>query len=263
MKIVLIGSGNVAQSLGKMLVQKGHTILQVMNRTAESARELAKELNAGHTTQHAEINPDADLYIVALADKAIPELMLKWRMEDKLVVHTAGTVPQTALMGITNRTGILYPLQSLRGTIPVSGVIPFLIQASLEEDLLVLQELVHSLGASCQVVNDHQRLRMHVNAVWVNNFPNLMYSIAFQLCKENKLSFELLLPLIKETFIRLEPEAGASTGNPFLWQTGPAMREDQNTIRKHLDIMNPHPDWKDLYQQLTEEIISFKSQLSE
>lgn len=263
MKIVLIGSGNVAQSLGKLLVQKGHTILQIMNRTDEPARVLAEELNAVYTTQYAEINPDADLYIVALADKAIPELMLKWRMEDKLVVHTAGTVPQIALMGITNRTGILYPLQSLRGAIPASGVIPFLIQANFQEDLEVLQKLVHSLGASCQVVNDQQRLRMHVSAVWVNNFPNLMYSIAFQLCKENKLSFELLLPLIKETCLRLVPEPGVPSGNPFQWQTGPAMREDQNTIRKHLDIMNPHPDWKDLYQQLTEEIISFRSQLSE
>lgn len=51
--------------------------------------------------------------------------------------------------------------------------------------------------------------------------------------------------------------------DPFYWQTGPAMREDLTTIRRHLELMNPHPDWKDLYEHLTEEIISYKSQMQD
>ncbi|KYP15908.1 F420-dependent NADP oxidoreductase [Flavihumibacter sp. CACIAM 22H1] len=263
MNIVLIGSGNVAQSLGSLLVKAGHSILQVMNRTEEPGRKLADLLQADYIAGYADLSPHADLYIIALADKAIPELLLHGKLENKFVVHTAGTIPMAAIAGISHRTGILYPLQSLRGKAPVSGEIPFLLQASQPADLALLQELVQSMNASYQVVNDKQRLQMHVSAVWVNNFPNLMYSIAYRLCQENRLSFDLLLPLIRETGLRLQtmPQPGAA--DPFLWQTGPAMREDMLTVRKHLECMNPHPDWKDLYEHLTEEIISLKSQVSD
>ena len=260
MKIVLIGAGNVAGSLGRIFVQKGHQVLQVMNRTKEKGEALARELGAEFTAEFSAIRPDADLYIVALADRALPELMLKWQLHNRLVVHTAGTVPMAVLQGVSKRCGVLYPLQSLKGTLPANGSVPFLIQAAQADDLVLLEKLVQSIGSSFQSVSDQQRLRMHVSAVWVNNFPNLMFSIAYRLCQEHQLSFELLLPLIRETIMRLEPE-NEPVKDPFNWQTGPAMREDHSTIRRHLELMSPHPDWKDLYEHLTEEIISYKSQV--
>ena len=262
MKIVLIGAGNVAGSLGRIFVQKGHQVLQVMNRTKEKGEALARQLGAGFTAEFSAIAPDADLYIVALADRALPELMLKWQLHNRLVVHTAGTIPMAVLQGVSTRCGVLYPLQSLKGALPASGSVPFLIQAAHAEDLDQLEKLVLSIGNSCQSVSDQQRLRMHVSAVWVNNFPNLMFSIAYRLCQEHQLSFELLLPLIRETIMRLEPD-NEPVKDPFNWQTGPAMREDHSTIRRHLELMSPHPDWKDLYEHLTEEIISYKSQVLE
>lgn len=260
MKIVLIGSGNVASTLGRRFNRAGHQVLQIMSRTLAHAEALAAELKADSTDRYAAINQSADIYIVALTDTAIPELLLHWRTEQQLVVHTAGTVPLSALHGVSANTGVLYPLQSLRGTEPASGNIPFLIQATGETELRLLRELVSSIGSTCQVVDDRQRLHMHISAVWVNNFPNLMYSIAYRLCVENQLSFELLLPLIKETCHRLESHDTAGITDPFYFQTGPAMREDHSTILKHLQLMNPHPDWKDLYEHLTEEIISLRNQ---
>ncbi|HEY8399560.1 MAG TPA: DUF2520 domain-containing protein [Flavihumibacter sp.] len=259
MKIVLIGSGNVAQTLGEAFRQAGHQIIQVMSRTRAHAENLAGRLGAKGTDQYAEIDRSADLYVVALTDTAIPGLALKWRSDNKLVVHTAGTVPMAALHGVSDRIGVLYPLQSLKGAAPASGEIPFLVQASREADLLLLKKLAETIGSDCQVVTDRQRLHMHVSAVWVNNFPNLMYSIAYRLCQDHKLNFELLLPLIRETTARLEAGEGEIT-DPFSFQTGPAMREDQSTILRHLELLNPHPDWKDLYEHLSEEIVSLKSQ---
>lgn len=263
MKIVLIGSGNVACSLGQLFIRSGHQVLQVINRSPERGEKLAGLLNAAFSTSFAEADPTADLYLVALADRAIPELMLKWQHHHALVVHTAGTVPMAALQGVSGSIGVFYPLQSLKGTLPVSGTIPFLIQASGKKEEQVLTKLAESLNAPFQVVTDKQRLHMHVSAVWVNNFSNLMFSIAYRLCEEHKLSFDLLLPLIKETCMRLESGSGKGEMDPFNWQTGPAIREDQSTIRRHLELMSSHPDWKDLYEHLTEEIISYKVQIAD
>lgn len=260
MKIVFLGSGNVAQSLAELFGKAGHTIAQVMSRSVANARSMAARWNCAFTSNYAEIIPDADLYIVAIADKALGELMIRWRVSGRLVVHTAGTVPMAVLSGVSDQIGVLYPLQSLKGSLPVTGRIPFLLAASGEKELAVLAELVQSTGSSFQTATDQQRLQMHVTAVWVNNFPNLMYSIAHRLCADHKLSFELLLPLINETAARLYPVDGMPADDPFQWQTGPAMREDNATVRKHLELMSPHPDWQDLYEHLTEEIVSLKQQ---
>ena len=72
MKIVLIGSGNVACSLGQMFLRSGHQVLQVINRSPERGEKLAGLLNAAFSTSFAEADPTADLYLVALADRAIP-----------------------------------------------------------------------------------------------------------------------------------------------------------------------------------------------
>ena len=65
MKIVLIGAGNVAGSLGRIFVQKGHQVLQVMIRTKEKGEALARELGAGFTAEFSAITPDAGLQPVA------------------------------------------------------------------------------------------------------------------------------------------------------------------------------------------------------
>ena len=44
MKVVLVGSGNVATVLGKVIHNAGHEIVQVLSRNENHAKELAKEM---------------------------------------------------------------------------------------------------------------------------------------------------------------------------------------------------------------------------
>jgi hypothetical protein len=76
-----------------------------------------------------------------------------------------------------------------------------------------------------------------------------MYGLAAEIMRENGLDFQLLFPLIQETAKRIE-----NSDNPMLLQTGPAVRNDVKTIRKHLDLLKNHPDLQELYQILTQSI---------
>jgi predicted short-subunit dehydrogenase-like oxidoreductase (DUF2520 family) len=97
-------------------------------------------------------------------------------------------------------------------------------------------------------VNDAQRATLHVAAVFANNFTNHCFAIAERLLEEKELPFEMLHPLMEETL------AKALQNAPVLMQTGPAVRGDQETIQRHLDLLLEHPEWKRLYAGLTESI---------
>ena len=61
----------------------------------------------------------------------------------------------------------------------------------------------------------------------------------------------VLHPLIKETTgkaIALGPESA---------QTGPARRNDMNTINDHLELLSYSQDYHDLYSQISEMIINY------
>ena len=114
MKIVLIGAGNVATSLGKALLDAGNDILQVYSRTQESAARLAEMLGGSPVTDLDKVNPEADVYIVSVKDSVIAELvprLCKGRAE-KVFLHTAGSIPADVFEGMALHYGVLYPMQT-------------------------------------------------------------------------------------------------------------------------------------------------------
>lgn len=107
-KIVLIGAGNVATHLGSALCGAGCDVVQVYSRTKESAMELADKLSAEYTVSVDGIRCDADMYIVALKDSALQELlpMLVKGREQAFFVHTAGSMPMDIWKGYLSHYGV-------------------------------------------------------------------------------------------------------------------------------------------------------------
>ena len=83
MKIVIIGSGNVASVLGRLFVKNNHEILQVVSRNAAHAQALAAEFDCGFADYEGAINKEADLYLVAVVDSALYDCILCKAFEKK------------------------------------------------------------------------------------------------------------------------------------------------------------------------------------
>lgn len=114
MKIVFIGAGNLATNLALEISQSEHQIVQVFSRTRESASLLAEKVNCEPVNEMSKVVCDADLYIVSVKDDAlemlIPELC-KGR-EDKMFVHTAGSMPMDVFKDYARHYGVFYPMQT-------------------------------------------------------------------------------------------------------------------------------------------------------
>lgn len=249
-KVVLIGSGNVSTVLGRMIVNAGHTVLQVVSRNLAHAHALAEELHATSTEYISVVNQDADIYIISVSDNALPAVARDLRLTQKqLVVHTTGAASMQVLQECSPRYGVLYPLQSLRKERQVLPLVPLLTDGVNGEVRESLAGFAASLSPVSGNASDEQRMKLHIGAVLVSNFTNFLYAQADSYCKKEGLSFAHLQPLIEETALRLREAAPADV------QTGPAIRRDTVTIEKHLQLLAAYPELAQLYQQLSNAIM--------
>ncbi len=231
MNITIIGSGNVGTVLSRVFKSVGHNIEQLPGRGSLSRIK------------------DSDLVIAAISDNALYELKNRINLDDQLIVHTAGSVSINVLKDISANYGVLYPLQSIRKEITTPPDIPFLIDANTEENKSVLYGLAKTISDKVKYVSDEQRSKLHLAAVVTNNFSNHLFALTEEYCKKERIDFNMLQPLLLEAVDRLK------NSSPANMQTGPAFRNDQQTIQKQRDMLSAYPHLLDLYNVFTESII--------
>lgn len=249
MDIVILGSGNVAAVLGRKFKEAGHTILQVVSRNASTASKLAYEWDTESTNYPSIINRNADVYLVAVSDDAIEDVVADLQLPKKVVAHTAASVSKDILKNVSQHYGVFYPLQSLNKDDINLPEAPIFFDGNDEFTRKKLESLALSISPQhVSQANDDARLKLHVAAVFVNNFTNHLYALAEEYCKKEGIDFKELLPLIEETISRLNDTSPSKT------QTGPAIRNDEETIQKHLSLLASHPQMRKAYEFLTASI---------
>jgi len=243
--INIIGFGNVGFHLAMALSSlSGFRLQQIAVRSVEKAGNVvSKELLVADI---GALQP-ADITIISVTDQSISEVSKLIPYENHLVVHTSGTSDMEVLNS-KNRKGVLYPLQTFsKGKEINFKTVPFCLEAQNTSDLELLRDLASSLTQSVYDITSAQRKSLHVSAVFVSNFVNHMYTIGNEICKENDVPFEILLPLIKETADKV------AYMSPKEAQTGPAIRFDAKTLKAHEDFLK-NKTYKQLYQLITESI---------
>lgn len=265
MTVTIIGTGKVAFHLGKKFIEKDVHIQQIIGRNANKAAWLASILNTNFETNFNKIKTDSDVYIIAVSDTAIPSVaeQLSQVLDNQLVVHTSGSIPSTALQPYFKNYGAFYPLQTFSvesqpdfDNIPIfiNVTTPFLHMNAFGKGnpsgqyLTVLKELGEKISNKVYELEDEKRIVLHIAAVFVNNFTNQLFKMAYDILEKENLSFDVLKPLIQETVNKIHHYA------PSDMQTGPAKRGDLITIQKHLDYLNKNtpPQYFDLYKMFTE-----------
>ncbi|MGJ8732367.1 MAG: Rossmann-like and DUF2520 domain-containing protein [Cellulophaga sp.] len=243
--VVIIGLGNIGSHLYNAFSElKNVSIAMVYNRTETALFPLKNSIN---TTTDISNLPNADIYIIATTDDSISNISSQLVLENKLVVHTSGSVAIAALND-KNRKGSFYPLQTFsKGATVNFKEIPICIEAENNADETLLLQLAESVSNSVHKISSEQRKSIHLAAVFVNNFSNHMYQVGQEICEENKVPFSILSPLIQETVTKLHKLS------PYDAQTGPAKRNDIGTMQRHLTQLtnNTH---KEIYSVISKSI---------
>ena len=166
-----------------------------------------------------------------------------------MLVHTSGTQKSTVL-NVVDNYGIIYPLQTISKDYEIDfKSVPLLINASsleVKDKLKSMAQIMSDIVIEC---TDEDRSYIHMNAVYVSNFVNVMLQIGEKLLRRKSLDISILEPLVKET-INKAFAMGAENA-----LTGPARRHDTNTINNHLNLLNDDIEEKKIYELLTNYIL--------
>lgn len=250
--ISFAGAGRVASALGKELFNAGHKIDLIVSERGKSAQLLADSCNAEWSSRL--IFPDrTDIIIVAVPDHKLPDVLNSIVCSgDTIVAHTAGSYSLDIFPEKINRKGVIYPLQTFSHGRNINfSNLPFLIESSDQESLKILKMVAESLSGKVYNIDFEKRRILHLAAVFVNNFTNFMLLNGKEITTTSYLPFELLNPLVHETISK------AFDLGPENSQTGPAFRNDRNTIEKHLELLSYSPGLRKIYEDLTTAIINY------
>ena len=247
-KIAIIGAGNVAYTLCKVLKNKGIVPFCVFVRNEVSAEKMRQKLNVDIVSDYEKVLK-SDFLIVAVNDDSISEVATHLVDYKGFVVHTSGTKSSGVLNGV-KRYGVFYPLQTMSKEREISfDEIPLLIYANSDEDLAKLRAFAELLSSKVFECDDDQRKAIHLAAVFVSNFTNVMLGIGDKLLKDKGLSLEIMRPLVKEM---IEKSFEISPENAL---TGPARRGDLATVRAHEKMLEDYPKEQEIYRILTNYIL--------
>lgn len=252
LKISILGAGNVATHLAISLYLKGHSIVQIFSRNILNAQTLAIKVKALAINELSNLYNDVDLILLCVSDSAISEIIKQIEFQPKLIAHTAGSVSINELNKFANY-GVFYPLQTFTKNSELNiKTVPFCIEANTQENKNTLLNLASDLSDSVYEMNTEQRIQCHLAAVFANNFANHMFHVSEQLLNKNQIPFDILKPLILETANKVQYTS------PSLLQTGPASRNDQMVIEKHLTLLNS-PHLKKIYSFVSNSIWELKN----
>lgn len=255
MKAVMIGSGNVATHIAPALEKIGFHWVQVYSRNIGHARTLADALDSCVAIDHLEdIDTTAQWYFLAVSDAALPVLASTLRLGQAKVVHFSGSVPLDTIKPISSCTGVMYFFQTFsKGAgCPSLEATPVCIEASQNSLLQELTEMASRISNHVIPMDSRQRGLLHLSGVFACNYANLMFGIAHDVLEAASLDYTILFPLMEETLVKAR-----RVSDPFLVQTGPAVRNDVAVLDRHQWLLGQDSDLQDygeVYRILAEAI---------
>lgn len=254
---VWIGAGGMAGNLARALQPLCQPV-QIISRSMESATALASQFpGCIASADLSEILPQAQLIFITTPDAAVAEVAARLAVyvpADALVVHTAGSVPLSALAALPCAIGVFYPLQTVSRARQASFAGASVLLEGSPAVLARLHPLVGQLGGRVVEASSDTRAQVHLGAVFMSNFVNHLArtaeEIATQAGIESAAARQLYLPLLHETVDKLH------TLPPAKAQTGPARRGDLPVLQAHQLLLASQPEALALYQLFTRQLLA-------
>ncbi|MFK7785374.1 MAG: Rossmann-like and DUF2520 domain-containing protein [Crocinitomicaceae bacterium] len=241
-KISIVGLGNVGSHLFDAFSREGIKVTHVYSRSKPSDHVLH---DAEWVKDPSEL-PTGQLAIVCVPDDVISSILNKIP-DDCPVAYTSGSV---ILSNLPKREslGVFYPLQTFTKGSPINIFeVPFFIESYEPEFASQLFDLAWKISRNVNYASSEDRKKLHLAAVFINNFTNHLAHISKSYLDQEELDFDHLKPLLKETARKLESQ------DPINIQTGPARRKDQEIINEHITALQD-PVQKEIYRLISKSI---------
>ena len=251
--VTIIGTGNVAFHLSEVFFKHQEiNLVEICGRKKNLPTEFNVFIDYNNNIFKLK---KSDFYIICVSDEHIETISKNLNIDNNsTVLHCSGS---THINELSNHYsyGVFYPLQtfSIKKSINFSNI-PIIIEGNSNKNLNKIKDLALMLSKKVLETSSKQRIAIHVSAVFTNNFTNYMRIVADEILKSNEIDTKILNPLTFETSDKLKYLSSKDA------QTGPALRNDLKTIKKHLNLLKG-TDHEKVYKTISSEITKLNNEL--
>jgi predicted short-subunit dehydrogenase-like oxidoreductase (DUF2520 family) len=263
--IVIVGPGRLGKALTLELHRAGYTISEVVSRnqagSREKARRLARRVGAHASTSNS-ARLDADLFWFCVPDRKIASVaselaaIVDWKR--KAAFHSSGALASDELNVLRRRgasVASVHPLMTfVSGSIPSLKGVPF----AVEGDTMAVRaarRIVRGLGGQAFTIRKQHKAAYHAWGAFASPLLLAMLVTAEQVARTAGLSAvqarKKMLPIVKQTIANYE------TLGPSGAFSGPIVRGDAETVRKHLQVLRRISKASDVYLALAKAALQY------
>jgi predicted short-subunit dehydrogenase-like oxidoreductase (DUF2520 family) len=241
LRLGIIGGGRAAWAFGSAWKRIGWPLSGVWLRD-ESTSHIAERLETSRMDL-SDLARDSELLLVAVSDRAIPEIVGRVPPSDALVWHARG-----ALLSFAGGFS-LHPLKALPPVGDPSDLIGTLLVFE-GEHRRTAKLIATAIGARFAEVSREQKSLYHAAAVYGSNYVAAVLEIAQHLMEQAGVAGTRDdLVLLAESAIGLW--RSHSDARRF---TGPAARGDQDVMHRHREALAGEPEVLQIYELLAAQI---------
>jgi predicted short-subunit dehydrogenase-like oxidoreductase (DUF2520 family) len=260
----IVGAGRLGTTLAAALVRRGWKLEAIVDRDVGAAREARRIIGAGRaSTALAAAAKARGTVLIAVPDDAIARAAAglaraggSW--EERDVIHTSGLLPSSVLVPLVRRcasAASLHPAQSFpRKDLPASVFKG--ITWGIEGDAAAAgagSEIARSLGGHVLLLAAKDKPLYHAACTLASNALVALEFTAVQVLKEagvdEDAALRTLMPLVQGTLQNVK-SLGLEKA-----LTGPVLRGDVETVRRHLRALGGDPAARRVYRALGEQTL--------
>ncbi len=258
----ILGAGRLGTTLARALCHAGYHLKYISDVIPERAQNTRRITGQGRVTDNnRRAAARAEIIFICVPDDLIPSVVEEistLNFEGKYVFHTSGTLSSEILKPLARkgaRVASFHPAQTFSEPLADPGIFER-IYIGLEGDAEAVelgQELAANLGAQVLLLSQAEKPLYHLSLSIASNFlVVLLYEVA-ELLKtvglEEKVIVEILDPLLERTLLNIKNKGPVSS------LTGPLVRGDLVTVKKHLSITRLHPGLDRIYRAMAAEAL--------
>lgn len=262
-KTTIIGLGGLGKTLCQTLFFHNIPVISIFNRTGSKAHKIASgtDVNIAATFPTSS-DQLGELVFITVSDRAIADVAnrlseLNGDFKGVTFVHCSGNESAELLYPVKEKGGSIASFHPLQTFTDQSGPASFEgIYFSMQGDtdtFPLLQKIADKIGAGVFKINEEQKSHLHAAAVMASNLFNVLLDASIKTATLSGLSEadtkEALLPLVETTLQNSRKTSFAEA------LTGPIKRGDIETVKKHLALLEDHPELYGIYCSLGKQTV--------
>ena len=243
--IYLFGFGNLGRHLASFFLSRGIKISGIFTEQEQAHTQITlfKRIQVNQIVKSGDIlfvTTNDDALIDVINGIANPEVV-------KIICSGAKRLSDFNENGLL---GVWYPLYSFSKDFEINwNKVPIFIEYRDSISETALKKINEKLGIETRVLNSENRSKLHLAAVFANNFVNACMIASHEILSgNNQVNFMDLLPIIEQTVAKVK------VNNPLVCQTGPAKRNDILTMQRHLEMLDSMKGESEVYDKFSQYI---------